>query len=269
MLTALLSPGDSPATYQPTDAQVSQIMASRAYLRSGVPFERGSWFQALDSARRLRIADLAAGIERRVMAHAHDHADGGRHRHAEAHHLDTENARGRPSDGDDPHIWLAPSLLEVQARTVAGVLGELAPEHGELFASRLATLVQELRQLDQELRVLLSPLEGKAFFVFHPAWGYFADAYGLRQIAVEIEGQQPSDSELTELQELARAEGVTTIFVQPQIAGAAAAAVAQAIGGRLIVLDPLEPEVPANLRRVAAEILRAHGATADEPRQVL
>ena len=89
-------------------------------------------------------------------------------------------------------------------------------------------------------------------------WGYFADDYGLRQVAIEIEGKEPSDRELTRLQILARAEGTAVVFVQPQISGRAARAVAAAIGGRLEQLDPLAPDVAENLRRVAEQLTRAY-----------
>lgn len=236
---AFLAPGDSPATYLPTDAQVSWAVGADLYVRSGVPFERGPWLEALRGTD-LPIVDLRDGVDLLPVSdgHAHDHP-----------RSDPENA--------DPHAWLDPGRLRTMAGAIASALTLERPDLGPAIEARLAALDAELVALDAELRRELEPLRGSAFFVFHPSWGYVADAYGLRQVAVEVAGQEPSDRELTELQALARSEGARVVFVQPQITGAAAAAVAQAIGGEVVVLDPLVSDVPANLRRVAAELVRA------------
>jgi len=92
----------------------------------------------------------------------------------------------------------------------------------------------------------------EAFAVFHPAWGYLADAYELRQISIEIEGKSPSDSELTTLIE--ELDGMQCLFVQPQISSTNAAAIARVIGADIVELDPLAVPVPANLMRVAQAI---------------
>lgn len=95
-------------------------------------------------------------------------------------------------------------------------------------------------------------------FVFHPAWGYFAAEYGLRQVAIQVQGKEPADRELTEVQKLARQEGVKVIFVQPQFASGAPEAVARAIGGRVQSLDDLAPDVLAGLLETAKRIAEAY-----------
>jgi zinc transport system substrate-binding protein len=89
------------------------------------------------------------------------------------------------------------------------------------------------------------------FMVFHPAWGYFAAAYGLKQVPVEIEGKKPKPAQLKELIEHARQNGITVVFVQPQFSTQSAALVAREIGGRVAIADPLAEDWAANLRRVA------------------
>ena len=75
--------------------------------------------------------------------------------------------------------------------------------------------------------------------VFHPAWGYFAHAYGLRQVPIELEGKDPKPAELQGLIEHARGSGIRVIFVQPQFSTKSAALVAKAIGGQVVFADPL------------------------------
>ncbi len=236
----VLRPGESPTTHQPSDAQVSRVLSSRVFFRCGVPFESGAWFRALDG--HLEIVDLRDGVAIRTMAsHTHDG--------------DAVEEGAHPSgDAVDPHIWLSPRRLMVQARLVAATLQQLDPNHARDYAARLAGLISEFEELDAWIENTLAPYRGRAFVVFHPSWGYFADDYGIRQLAIEIEGKEPSDAELTRLQEEAHTLAVSVVFVQPQIAGKSARAVAGAMGARLETLDPLAPDIVANLRHVTATI---------------
>ena len=164
---------------------------------------------------------------------------------------------GREHEEPDPHVWLAPGLLKIQARTIARSLAKAAPGHAEAFQSNLEALLPELDRLDAEIRERLAPFKGRCIYLYHPAWGYFCDAYGLEQAAVEIEGKEPSDEELTRLQERIRADGARTLFVQPQIAGQSARAVAAALGVELKILDPMARDILSNLREVANIVARS------------
>lgn len=192
----------------------------------------------------------------KATSHLHDHDHDHDHDHGHAHDHGHEHAHDH--GGKDPHIWLSPALLKKQAHTIAATLADVDPAHRDAYMANLKAVEQELDEADKQIREQLAPLKGKAFFVFHPAWGYFADAYGLRQLAIEVEGKEPSDQELTEVQQAARKEGAKVIFVQPQIPGRAAQAVAQAIGARTENLDPMAEDVLENLKRVAAAIAKSY-----------
>ena len=100
-------------------------------------------------------------------------------------------------------------------------------------------------------------MRNRAFFVFHPAWGYFADDFDLRQVPIEIAGREPSESELTAVAREARKLGARTIFVQPQVQSESAAVVAAALGAQVESIDPLARDVEANLRHVATRLRAA------------
>ena len=235
----VLRPGESPTTHQPSDAQVSRVLSGRVFFRCGVPFESGAWFRALEG--HLEVVDLRNGVDTRTMvAHAHD-----------------IEGKDRSLNAVDPHIWLSPERLAIQARLISETLQQIDPDHASYYAAHLADLVAEIDDLDAWIEDTLAPYRGRAFVVFHPSWGYFADDYGLRQIAIEAEGNNPSDAELTRIQEQTRALGVSVVFVQPQIAGRAARAIAEVMGARLETLDPLAPDVIANLRHVTNSIAEA------------
>jgi zinc transport system substrate-binding protein len=234
----VLRPGESPTTHQPSDAQVSRVLEARVYLRCGVPFESGPWFRAL--ASELEVVDLRAGVPVRRMFHSHA--------------ADTAGPPSHDGDSVDPHIWLSPMRLGIQARTIAETLQRIDPDRAAEYAAALDGVLEDLGQLDAGITEVLTPYRGRTFVVFHPSWGYFADDYGLVQLAIEIEGKEPTDAELTRIQRRARDLGVTAVFVQPQISGRSAQAVADVLGARLETLDPLVPDVIANLRHAADAI---------------
>ena len=93
--------------------------------------------------------------------------------------------------------------------------------------------------------------------VFHPAWGYFAHSYGLHQEAIEVGGKEPGARGLARLIEIARAERVRVIFVQKQFSRTSADAVARAIGGEVVSIDPLAEDFLRNTRRVADAMAKA------------
>lgn len=268
----MVKPGESAELYQPTDAQISQVMGAAVYFCIGMPLENSPGFQAIKSHGKPQIVDMNQGITLREMV-GHDHydeqAEGEQsptsHEEADSHHdhaseapREEHSSGGCLHAGKDPHVWLSPPLLKIQARTVARTLGKIDPIHAPQYDRNLAAVETQINELDKSLRTTLAPLRGTAFLVFHPAWGYFADEYGLREMSIEAEGKDPSDRELTRLQNQARAEKIRVIFAQPQTSRRSADAIALAIGARVEMLDGLSEDVPGDLRRTAQKLVEAY-----------
>jgi zinc transport system substrate-binding protein len=104
---------------------------------------------------------------------------------------------------------------------------------------------------------MLAPYRGRAFLVFHPGFGYFADAYGLKEEAVEAGGRSPGPKQFRALVEKAKAEGIKTVFVQPQYDPHSARAVAEAIGGEVVPMNGLAKDVLADLEDIAEKVKRS------------
>ena len=128
------------------------------------------------------------------------------------------------------------------------------PAGAEVFTANFEKLAKDLSDLHESLLTALKELKGSDLFVFHPAFGYFADEYGLNMIAVEVGGREPSAKALARLIDEAREKKPGAIFVQPQFSSKSAKLVAKEIGGRVVVADPLAQEWLANLRQVVREI---------------
>ena len=112
----------------------------------------------------------------------------------------------------------------------------------------------DLARLERELTATLAPAAGRSFWVYHPSWAYFAEAFGLRQQAVEQEGREPSGRQLARLIEEARAARARVLFADPQFNPGPVRALARQPGARVVTLDPLAEAWPDNLRHVAAAI---------------
>ena len=97
------------------------------------------------------------------------------------------------------------------------------------------------------MRAALSALENRAFIVFHPAFGYFADEYGLTMYALEDEGKEATPRRLMEMVDFARESGIRVIFYQAETDVSQAQAFAEEIGGTCVALDPLAAEYTENL----------------------
>ena len=227
-VVTLLGPNDSPATYAPGPRDLIALGDARAWLLAGVPFE-SAWAARIQADRPdLMLIDLTAGLPSRPT-------DGGNAGHGAA----------------DPHRWTDPALFARMADPVLQTLAELAPEHADEFRRRHAAVVSALADLDQELARTLAPHAGRSFMAVHPSWGYFADAYDLRQIAIEQDGHDPGPKSLAEVIDRAREENVRVLLVQRQFSRRTAEAVAAELDARLVAADPLAADYGPSLRRVA------------------
>ncbi len=241
-VAVMVPPGASPATYEPKPRQMVELSKASLYFSIGVPFE-GAWLERIASANRaMTIVATQEGIERRAMAsHRHDG------------HVDGHDDGGR---GLDPHVWLSPRAALTLGRNILRALVAADPEGAPLFRENYRRFAGAVVDLDLELMERLSSLpEGTPFMVFHPSWGYFAGDYGLKQLAVEMEGKEPKAGELAALVELARREAIRVLFVQPQFSQKAAKVLAGATGASVETLDPLAEDWDENLRRAAEALL--------------
>jgi zinc transport system substrate-binding protein len=240
-VSVMVKPGAGPATYEPKPRQMAAISRTRIYFSIGVPFEK-AWMKKIAATNPgMRVVPTDHGINKIALAE-HRHQDEGKH----------------PEQGIlDPHIWLSPTLVMIQARTILKALQEVDPAHGTEYEINYKAFVSQLLDLDVELRNTFVGTQGLEFMVFHPSWGYFANTYGLKQVSIEIAGKDPKPAQLKELIEHAKKSGIKFIFVQPQYSAKNARLIAREIGGQVIITDPLAQDWAVNLRAVARELRSA------------
>lgn len=243
-VAVMVPPGASPATYEPRPGQMVALSRAKIYFAIGVPFER-TWLPRFQAANaHLRVVHTDDGIRKIAMARTFH---------------PNQPTSGVPSQGGikDPHIWLSPPLVKIQARHIYRALAGMDPRHALQYEKNFQSFIVALDKMDRDIRAILASVKGREFMVFHPAWGYFARTYGLRQLPVEIEGKAPKPEQLQALIRYGRAHHIGIIFVQPQFSAKSARTVAAAVGAKVISADPLAADWSANLRRQAVRFAAA------------
>jgi zinc transport system substrate-binding protein len=243
----MVRPGASPHEYEPSPQQMAALARSKAYFTIGVEFEQAWLPRFRKAAKDLAVVNTIVGIERLKMAepkhvgHAHAHHDHG---------------------GADPHVWLAPTLVRIQAMNIRDALIRLDPARAADYHRNYEAFARDINRVDEAIMAALTsaPPERRKFLVFHPAWGYFARAYGLTELAIEVDGKEPGPRQLAAVIDIARKEGIGVIFVQPQFSRRSAETVAQALSARIATLDPLAEDWSANLETAARALGEALGA---------
>jgi zinc transport system substrate-binding protein len=230
-VNVLVRPGESPATYSPTPRQLAELSKARLFIRVGVPFEEGFIEKVGDTYPKLKIVDQRDNV--RLLQAVHGHGE------------------------IDPHIWLDPKRLKVQVQNIGKALVEADPGNIDGYNDRLGKLIGELEEVDKRLARMMAPYRGRTILVYHPAYGYFADSYGLVQVAVEAGGKEPGGRQLAKVIEQARELKAKVIFVQPQFSKKGAELVAKATGGKVVAMDPLARDVISNLEKMARTVAGA------------
>ena len=232
-VTVMVPKGSEPATYEPKPRQVAALARSRAYFSIGVPFET-AWLPRFRSAAPdVPVVDTVAGIDRGTLS------------------------GGQP----DPHVWLAPALVEVQARTYATALKELDPGHAGDYDAGLSRFEGSVQQVDSDLRSMLAPYGGTSFMIFHPVLNYFADEYDLRPINIEAGGDDPSASDMQRLVSTGREQGVSAVLVEPQFSQRSSRTIADQLGVPVRQVDPLADDWARNMRAVGETLVSSFQAS--------
>jgi zinc transport system substrate-binding protein len=234
----------SPETYEPGPKRMVDIKESSVYFSIGLPFEETFLKRSQDQFPSLKVSKMDKNIPLRSFEEKdHDHSDhdcDGKHHHQHS--------------GHDPHLWMDPVILISLAQNTLTEMLKLDNKNRDMYIKNHLELKRELQSLNDDVVDLLGDFKGFSFLVNHPAWGYFADRYGLRQIAIEIEGKEPSASEMVEMVKLIKEKKVKKIFIQKQFSESAVDSIVEETGISTVLLDPLEENVIESIRKSAAEI---------------
>jgi len=232
---AMLPTGSNHETYEPAPRDMEKIANSRFYFTLGALDFELTWMERFTSSNpAMQVINTSEGIDM-LSGHMHDHGD----EHGHEHH------------GTDPHIWLSPSCMKIQATNISKTLSEYDTLNAGIYTTNLNKFTLLADSADQQIREILAGSEGKPILIFHPALGYFARDYNLTQISIEQEGKEPSPAYLGELVKIAREKNIRSVFISKEFDTRNAESIAREINAKVVVFDPMAENWAENLIHLA------------------
>ncbi|GAA2731948.1 metal ABC transporter substrate-binding protein [Streptomyces nogalater] len=230
-VTTLTSPGQEPHDLELSTRQTASLEESDAvlYLKNLQP--------AVDKAVDQSPVDTKIDAASLTTLEKHGNEVGG---HA-AGHDDHDHGHGEEA-GEDPHIWLDPVRYAQVAEGVGKAFEKADPDHAADYKKNTAALVKQLNALNTEFENGLAHTKSKVFITTHAAFGYLAERYGLTEEAISglDPDSEPSAARVKDLEKMAKADGVSTVFYETLVSDKTAKTLASDTGLKTDVLDPIE-----------------------------
>lgn len=219
----LLSQGSDPHDFQLRPSQARDLQNANLVFWIGPELE--PWLERAIEGIEVKGETVelleSPGTYRRQFGEndPHDHAHDEHDAHEEAADAhEGEADAGHMHDGTDPHAWLDPANAEAWLDTIATQLGSADPENAATYRANADAAKARIEAMDAEISAELTPVAEKPFLVFHDAYGYFADHYGLTVAGALSLGDAatPGAAHLTELRKTATESGALCIFPEAQ-----------------------------------------------------
>jgi zinc transport system substrate-binding protein len=273
----MVEPGNSPHTYEPKPSQMKQIAKSKLYFAIGVEFEN-VWlkkFQDLNS--KMEIVHADEGIQKLPMkkhshgdeeyGHKDEHKGHGHHEEHHGHkghddhghdnhghHDDHAKHDNHSKKGLDPHVWTSPKNVKVIAKNIYHALVHEDIDNAKYYKTNYEKFLKEIHEIEHHIEHILEDSHNAKFMVFHPAWGYYAKQFHLKQVGIEAGGKNPKPKQLMHLIKEAKEEKISAIFTAPEFSEASAKQIAREVGVPVIKVSPLNPKWGKNLIKLAKAI---------------
>lgn len=227
----LVPPGVESHDYEPTAKDLATMQEADLLLINGVGFE--GWVdkaQPMLKKNGTSVVDTSKSIQLLLFDEEHDY-----------HH---EDGHGNEHDhGEyDPHVWLNPLNAKKQAETIRDAFIKKDPKHQKEYETNYEKLADRLEKLDQKLMKIAKNSKSNTIVVSHASFGYLADRYDLKQVAVSglSPSSEPSAKKLKEVVEVAKKNKVSTIYFEALVTNKVANTVKKEVGARSLTLNPLE-----------------------------
>ncbi|MGW1497442.1 metal ABC transporter substrate-binding protein [Streptomyces mirabilis] len=228
-VTSLTQPGQEPHDLEISARQTAQLQSADAvvYLKNLQP--------AVDDA--VAQSEVKTKIDAASLTTLEKHGNevGG---HAASH----DASKGEESGSADPHIWLDPVKYGQVAEGVAKALKKADPKHAADYDKNMAALRKKFADLDTQYKSGLANTRTKVFITTHAAFGYLAERYGLTEEAINglDPESEPSANRVKDLEKMAKADGVSTVFYETLVSDKTAKTIAGDANLKTDVLDPIE-----------------------------
>lgn len=240
----LVASGANPESADFTPSQMMNLDKSVAYFKIGyLGIENALVKKVSESNTELTVIDCSNGIESVGEGHIHCDEEGHNHDH------DENQMHGHA--GGDPHTWSSVKSAKIIIDNMYKAIVDIDKGNEADYTLNYNKLIAKINNTDSIIRSYLNKAPSKSFIIYHPALSYFADEYSLTQYSIEFEGKNPSPSQLKELINRAKEEGVKVVFIQQEFDVKNAETVADAIAGKTIPLNLLSYDWNAEMIKIA------------------
>lgn len=238
-INVLVPAGASPETFEPTPRQFVDLNKALLIFNVGlIDFETSLINKIQDQTK---VVNLSRGIDLIEGCCSHG-----------KHPLQPDSAENRTkphAHGIDPHVWTSPKALQIMAKNAFEAIEAQFPDSTK-YRENYLNLIEKLKSLDRQTHDKIIRSGVKYFIVYHPALTYYARDYGIRQVAIEADGKDPSARQIGEIIRNARNDGVNKIFYQNQFPKSVVEIIARDIDARYIEIDPLAEQVIENINHI-------------------
>ncbi|MBL4584506.1 MAG: zinc ABC transporter substrate-binding protein ZnuA [Pseudomonadales bacterium] len=247
----LLPPGSTPHEYSLKPSNVKHISQADALFWIGPSLENFLSRTLKKFSRRssLNVSALIDAPGLKLISlndehhHEHDHAQHDDAANTVAEHSDDAKAAEpaeHAAEHSDPHIWLDPDNALAMARQVSQVLANLDPANAKRYQHNLSEFAQRIAKLHKQLQHKLMPIKNKGYFVFHDAYSYFEQRYGLKRLGeFSVNESKPSVKKLMSIQSIIQQGQAECVFSEPQFNPSLIHTVIRGTNVRQATLDPL------------------------------
>jgi len=223
-VNVLVPPGSSPHNYSILPSQMKDLAKSKVWLQIGLLTFEDALHDKLASLNK----DMAiVNCSKEIVPIAGSECEEEGHEHA-------------ANEGFDPHIWLAPAEVKIIAQNTADALKASFPQHATAFEVNYIKFTAQIDSISALIDQKLAQLKNRDILIYHPALAYYARQFGLKQVALELDGKEPSTRHLKDVVDLAHKQNIHVIFIQKEFDSAFALQLSREIEGKVVIIDPLD-----------------------------
>ncbi|MDR1299969.1 MAG: metal ABC transporter substrate-binding protein [Oscillospiraceae bacterium] len=221
--------GVEPHDWEPGAADMAGLESADVFIYNGAGMEH--W--ATDILESLQNEELIAVEASSAVPLMEGHDD-----HGEEEEDDHDDEDGQ----FDPHVWLNPQYAKTEMLNIRDAFKRADPEGAAHYDANYDKYAAQLDALDGEFADALAPFSGRDIIVAHQAFGYMCAAYGLNQVPIEglSPDSEPDPARMAEIIEFAEERDIKVIFFEELVSPKVAETIAEAIGAKTDVLNPLE-----------------------------
>ncbi|MCM3718589.1 metal ABC transporter solute-binding protein, Zn/Mn family [Fictibacillus phosphorivorans] len=232
-VSSIIPPGADAHTYEPSTKKMVEISEGDAFVYNKMESDEFSSSVA-DTLKgeNVPLVDAAKGVE---PAHMEDHKEEGTHKHG----------------SQDPHIWLNPVLAQKMADNIFKGLVEVKPQEKEYFKKNHDALIKDLEKLDATFKSKVEEAPKDSFIVSHAAYGYWAERYGLEQIAISglSPSHEPSQHQIENIIQRAKKEEIRYILFEKNVNNKVAEVINKEVKAETLTLHNLETLTKADRKK--------------------